>query len=106
MASDRVSGEALIALRKESCQLRRASGTGNTTLRIHDDAPRLDQALPQKGRQRQNRCARITPGIRDQLLAEINQLLADQEKIVNKGLAEFNQAVRKAKIPAIFADVP
>ncbi len=44
--------------------------------------------------------------VRDQLLAEIDQLLTQQEEIVNKGLSEFNQAVQKAKIPAIFTDAP
>jgi hypothetical protein len=44
--------------------------------------------------------------VRDQLLAEIDQLLTQQEEIVNKGLSEFNEAVQKAKIPAIFTDAP
>jgi photosystem II stability/assembly factor-like uncharacterized protein len=44
--------------------------------------------------------------VRDQLLAEIDQLLSQQQEIVEKGLSDFNDAVRKAKIPAIFTDVP
>lgn len=44
--------------------------------------------------------------VRDQLLLEINQLLADQKEIVEKELSEFNQSVRDADVPAIFADQP
>lgn len=44
--------------------------------------------------------------VRDLLLAEIDQLLAKQQKIVATGLAEFNEAVREAKVPAIFSEAP
>jgi flagellar hook-associated protein FlgK len=53
-----------------------------------------------------NRPTRQSIEVRDVLLAEIDQLLAEQQKIVAKGIADFNKAVREAKVPAIFAEVP
>lgn len=42
--------------------------------------------------------------VRDVLLKEIDELLAKQSKTVKEGLDEFNAAVRKAKVPAIFVE--
>ena len=53
-----------------------------------------------------NRPTRQSIEVRDMLLAEIDQLLADQQKVVGKGLVDFNKAVRDAKIPAIFSETP
>lgn len=53
-----------------------------------------------------NRPTRQSIEVRDVLLAEIDQLLADQKNVVAKGLSDFNKAVRKANVPAIFREVP
>ena len=53
-----------------------------------------------------NRPTRQSIEVRDVLLAEIDQLLAEQKKVVSEQLANFNQAVRAAEIPAIFAESP
>ena len=42
--------------------------------------------------------------VRDQLLAEIDLLLETQTRIADKGIESFNEAVRAAGIPAIFAE--
>ena len=53
-----------------------------------------------------NRPTKQSADVRDMLLAEIDQLLAEQQKVVDDELASFNEAVREAKIPAIFSDDP
>ncbi len=53
-----------------------------------------------------NRPTRQSIEVRDGLLAEIDQLLAEQQVVVAKGLKEFNTAVREANIPAIFVEAP
>ncbi len=42
--------------------------------------------------------------VRDVLIEEIDQLLREQQRVVKKGISDLNQAIRKAKIPAIFTD--
>lgn len=42
--------------------------------------------------------------VRDELIAEIDLLLENQSKIVDKGIRGFNEAIRQAEIPTIFAD--
>ena len=42
--------------------------------------------------------------VRDMLFGEIDQLLAEQKELIDQGIAEFNDSVQKAKIPAIFID--
>lgn len=44
--------------------------------------------------------------VRDFLLKQIDELLAEQQEILDKELSEFNAAVRSAEIPAIFSDRP
>jgi hypothetical protein len=53
-----------------------------------------------------NRPTKQAADVRDMLLAEIDELLAAQQKVVDDELDGFNEAVRKAKIPAIFTDEP
>jgi photosystem II stability/assembly factor-like uncharacterized protein len=40
--------------------------------------------------------------VRDELVAEIDELLTKQNEVVEKGVKKFNSAVRKAKVPAIW----
>ena len=40
--------------------------------------------------------------VREELFSEIDALLKQQSQIVNQGVSAFNNAIRKAKIPAIF----
>lgn len=44
--------------------------------------------------------------VRDILLAEIDQLLTEQAQVVDEELKAFNEAVREADVPAIFAEAP
>lgn len=53
-----------------------------------------------------NRPTRQSIEVRDMLLGEIDQLLAEQAELVSQGVSSFNQAVRKAKIPTIFSEGP
>jgi hypothetical protein len=38
------------------------------------------------------------------LIAEIDELLAQQNEVVTKGIKKFNSAIRKAKVPAIWVE--
>jgi hypothetical protein len=42
--------------------------------------------------------------VRDMLIAEIDELLAQQNEVVTKGIKKFNSAIRKAKVPAIWVE--
>ena len=53
-----------------------------------------------------NRPTRQSIEVRDMLLAEIDQLLKEQESITSQGIADFNKAVRNANVPAIFTETP
>ena len=53
-----------------------------------------------------NRPTRQSIAVRNELIKEIDGLLTKQENVVQKGIKKFNEAVRKADIPAIFTKVP
>ena len=40
--------------------------------------------------------------VRDMLIDEIDELLAQQNEVVTMGIKKFNAAIRKAKVPAIW----
>ena len=44
--------------------------------------------------------------VRDYLLKEIDQLLAEQREILENELNEFNAEVRRSEVPAIFSKLP
>ena len=53
-----------------------------------------------------NRPTRQSIAVRNELIEEIDDLLAKQKNVVQRGIRDFNEAVRKADIPAIFTKVP
>jgi hypothetical protein len=53
-----------------------------------------------------NRPTRQSIAVRNELIKEIDELLATQREVVDQGIKKFNDAVRKANIPAIFTKVP
>ena len=42
--------------------------------------------------------------VRDMLIAEIDELLEQQNEVVDNGIKKFNSAIRKAKVPAIWVE--
>lgn len=53
-----------------------------------------------------HRPTRQSIAVRNQLIQEIDDLLTTQKTVVDQGIREFNEAVRKASVPAIFTKVP
>ena len=53
-----------------------------------------------------HRPTRQSIAVRNQLIQEIDDLLTTQKTVVDQGIREFNEAVRKASVPAIFTKLP
>ncbi|MDA7926245.1 hypothetical protein N9B46_05300, partial [Mariniblastus sp.] len=53
-----------------------------------------------------NRPTRQSIAVRNELIKEIDDLLTTQKEVVDQGIKKFNEAVRKASVPAIFTKVP
>ena len=53
-----------------------------------------------------HRPTRQSIAVRNQLIQEIDDLLTTQKTVVDQGIRKFNEAVRKASVPAIFTKLP
>ncbi|MDE0935761.1 MAG: hypothetical protein OSA89_07585 [Mariniblastus sp.] len=53
-----------------------------------------------------HRPTRQSIAVRNQLIQEIDDLLTKQKTVVDQGIRKFNEAVRKASVPAIFTKLP